>query len=141
MSSKLINLGLHQIDLKGFAGALFQSGQRWLTIHHLAWVDLFPRWLQRSDQYEIDLVEEISDKLDGENLFQNYLLSQNENESIILTTGYSITMYRPPLQSGHLGFLERQEQEMTGPGDWHELEATQGPYRPVREEGKDKWTA
>lgn len=133
--------GLHQIDLRGFAGALFSSGQRWLTIHHLAWVDLFPTWLQRADKYEIDLIEEVSDKLDGENLFQNYLLSQNENESIIMTNGYSITMYRPPLQSGHLGFLEQQEQQVTGPGDWHELEATQGPYRPLREEGKDKWTA
>lgn len=132
-------LGLHQMDMRGFAGAYFQSGLQWLTVHHFGWIEMFPQ--PRSDGEEVNLIKLASRTLDSENIFQNYLLRQNANETIILTTAYSLVIFRPPLERKHLGLLERQDQAITGKGTWHDLEVGHGPYRPVREELKNKWTA
>ncbi|CCG84537.1 protein of unknown function [Taphrina deformans PYCC 5710] len=131
-------MSLHQLDLSGLAGPYFQSGQQWLTVHHFGWFEMFPK--SRSDPEEIALIKLASKTLDGENIFQNYLLRHNVNETVILTTAYSLVTYRPPLEAKHLGLLERLDHALTGKGTWHDLEVGQGPYRPVREENKDKWT-
>lgn len=127
----------HQNDLHGTAQSLFKAGFRWITFHHWAWLFIFPGM---DEVAQMKRVYELFGLLDSENVFQNYLLKQDATETLILTNGYCITRYSPPLTELE---MYRMEYLPEGKGNRFNIDGwgpTHGPYRPERFEGKDKIT-
>lgn len=126
----------HQNDIGGLADLVFRAGWRWITLHHLSsWLDIWPNMSKAAQARRVQL---LADTLDGENIFQNYLLSTNETETVILTNGYCITTYSPPLKGYELYQLEAGAPGKFRMGGWDPIH---GPYRAAREEHKTKRTA
>lgn len=128
---------LHQLDFFGSLDGVFRSGVKWLTLHHFAWVNLFPYPDgPGGTPAKVRKIVNSARLLGSDGLFSNFLLKHDESGATVLTNGYAVTRYMVPMTRLDLETIERtymQDKE-------DDFEAAMGPTRKPKVEGKEKRT-
>lgn len=134
---------LHQLDITGDLNGLIRAGsERWLTLHHFSWHNLFPGNIDKWAQFS--RLALASRYLSSQNLYRNilldYTLETHEDGTTtgmatVLTNGYAITEYFVPLARQDFELAELTWNEENG-----DHSSALGPYREKLQEGRDKKT-
>ncbi|TIB66813.1 hypothetical protein E3Q16_04371 [Wallemia mellicola] len=100
--------GLHQLDLPGNAEGFFQSGQPFISVHHLinGWSDVIPSYFPKymsEDWTAIKIILRAAKFLGGDNLFRRFAFDGGRT---LVTLGHSIIVFRETLTPEHYKNVE-----------------------------------
>ncbi|CCG83824.1 protein of unknown function [Taphrina deformans PYCC 5710] len=128
---------LHQLDFFGSVDGVLRSGVKWLTLHHFAWVNLFPYPDgPGGTPAKVQKIVNSARILGSDGLFSNFVLKHDESGATILTNGYAVTRYMVPMTKLELESVERTYMQ-DKPDDF---ESALGPTRLPKAEGTEKRT-
>ncbi|TIA89106.1 hypothetical protein E3P99_02234 [Wallemia hederae] len=101
--------GLHQFDIPGNAEGFFQSGQPFISLHHLinGWSDIIPSYFPKymsDDWAAIKIILRAAKFLGGDNMFKRYAFDGGRT---LMTLGHSIIVFRETLTPEHYKNIEQ----------------------------------
>ncbi|GAA96460.1 hypothetical protein E5Q_03127 [Mixia osmundae IAM 14324] len=119
-------IGLHQCDYTGNGDGFFQSGRRFLTLHHFlskTYIKPFPKFISRRTAMQNIVLA--AQRLGGQNLFKRHVFDQGRQ---LWVPGHSITRYSRAIPRTDLASMEATVNEVR----------FVGPTRPAIAEGLDE---